>query len=387
MIRGPEVASRDEMESLVELSEVCFPKDRDAGGMLPRWPHCFMSNSTPFVIRDGGRIVSQVICVDQSVMVGSKTLRVGGISGVCTHPDYRGRGFMTKLLRYAIAYMRTQGFAISDLGGDTQRYRRFGWENAGRRCVYRITKRSLSATAPPEGFVALPYEPTQANLTSTLTLHNQEGWGLRRDEALHRALLGRLGKETWLCAFGDRLECYAVVERSAEYVKIVEVAGSEDGFHFLVQHLCDLGTEALSVSLPFGHHLSRRAWSLSSGFHISPLRMIRLLNLKETLEVFADQMAERFSSLGLEGERRVCLAVRDVGGEQKVSVEFTGESVSVHDRAGSSCKGVVSLSPGSMAAFLFGPLGPSVVGPLPERAQFIESVLPLDFYLWENEGV
>jgi len=387
MVRGPEVASREEMQSLVELSEVCFPKDRDAGGMLPRWPHCFTSNSIPFVIRDGGRIVSQVICVDQSVMVGSKDLRVGGISSVCTHPDYRGRGFMTKLLRYAVAYMRTHGFAISDLGGDTQRYRRFGWENAGRRCVYRITKRSLSASPSPEGFVASRYEPTEANLTSTLLLHNREGSGLRRDKALHRALLGRLGKETWLCTFGDRLECYAVVERSAEYAKIVEVAGTEDGFHFLVQHLCDLGPQALSVSLPFGHRLSRRAWLLSNGFYISPLRMIRLLNLKETLEVFADQLAARFSSLGLEGERRVCLAVRDARGEQKVSVEFTGDSVSVYDRTDSSCKAVVSLSPGSMASFLFGPLPPSVVTPIPERARFIESVLPLDFYLWENEGV
>jgi len=41
MTDGPFRASLDDFDSIVKLSDECFPHDKDSGGMLTRWPHCF----------------------------------------------------------------------------------------------------------------------------------------------------------------------------------------------------------------------------------------------------------------------------------------------------------------------------------------------------------
>ena len=385
-IGEPEVGSRDDIESIIELAELCFPKDRDAGGMLPRWPHCFTENSIPFLIRDGRRTVSQVICVRQQVMVGTRTLRVGGISSVCTHPDYRRRGLMTKLLSYVIAYMKREGFAVSDLGGDTQRYRRFGWENAGQRYVYRITPRSMSASRPPHGFTVSRYSGTEEEVFSTLRLHQSAGWGIRRERELHRLLLNRAGKETWLSWHGQEVSSYMVVDRSQENVRVLEVAGSAEGLHSLAQFFIDGGAPSLEVALPAQHPLTPKALSISSGYHISTMRMIRVLNLAQTLQTFVDQLGTKFLSTGIKGPKKVSLAMRDNHRIEHIVIEFSAEATLV-SLVHSSTRPMILLGPGEMAAFLFGPLPPSSFTRIPSQSRFFESLLPLNLYLWENEGV
>ena len=41
--------------------------------------------------------------------------------------------------------MNRAGYAVSVLGGDRQRYARFGWQNGGVRQVFDVTTRSLGA--------------------------------------------------------------------------------------------------------------------------------------------------------------------------------------------------------------------------------------------------
>jgi hypothetical protein len=42
MTDGSFRASLDDFDSIMKLADECFPHDRDSGGMLARWPHCFL---------------------------------------------------------------------------------------------------------------------------------------------------------------------------------------------------------------------------------------------------------------------------------------------------------------------------------------------------------
>ena len=159
MIQGPMRASLDDFDSIIELVDECFSHDRDSGGMLARWPHCYIPQHEKIrnclIFKDGSKVVSLVEYVDQIVLVNESEIKVAGITAIATWPTYRGRGFMTKLLKHCIPLMREEGYAFSDLGGDRQRYGRFGWENGGREWRFRITPRSLHTVKAPSGLVLL----------------------------------------------------------------------------------------------------------------------------------------------------------------------------------------------------------------------------------------
>jgi predicted N-acetyltransferase YhbS len=99
--------------------------------------------ASAFVIERDGQIVSHVGLYPLEVVVHGVTWPIGGIGGVGTLPEERGKGHMTALLERAIDVMRESDIPLSWLAGDRQRYNAFGWERAGQ--VYELTfsRRSL----------------------------------------------------------------------------------------------------------------------------------------------------------------------------------------------------------------------------------------------------
>lgn len=59
--------------------------------------------STPFVRREGGRVVGHVGLVELPLVIGGRPVAVGSIHAVCTDPERRRRGLGRALLREALA--------------------------------------------------------------------------------------------------------------------------------------------------------------------------------------------------------------------------------------------------------------------------------------------
>lgn len=110
-------------------------------------PH--ISKPTPevcawgYVVEENGKIVSHVGVYPIEVVTAGVPLKLGGIGGVSTAVEARGKGYMTQLLYHAIDEMRAQGYAASWLGGDRQRYNSFGWEVAALSYQLIFSERSL----------------------------------------------------------------------------------------------------------------------------------------------------------------------------------------------------------------------------------------------------
>ena len=102
-----------ELEQTVELSCVAFNPD----GHERYWQYIKgdssyrLSQTRVVVVND--KVVSTLRVWERRMWVGASLVTVGGIGGVCTHPNYRGVGYASALMRDTIDYLRTIG---CDLG-------------------------------------------------------------------------------------------------------------------------------------------------------------------------------------------------------------------------------------------------------------------------------
>ncbi len=386
MIIGPLRASLDDFDSIAEIANECFPYDRDNGGIVVRWPHCFFPKDEKLknclVMKDGSKVVSLVEYVDQTLRVDGGNLKTAGISIVSTWPSYRRLGLMTKLLNYCVSLMREEGYAMSDLNGDRQRYGHFGWERAGRQWRFDVTRRSLGDLEAAKGHSVSPYGASKDETKAIIAIHEKETMGLKRSRSLYEMLYGRVGRQVWLSRSGERVDAYAVINPHEQV--IVEFGGSPEGTRAILGHLIEnVGSEVLHVNSPWSHPLNATFFSASSGWHVTSQRMIKIIDLKATLRGFAHQLGQRYRDLGFRGSHTVTLAVE--GTKQQVKIEFSPEEVNVGKASDSSSS--LTLSDRQMVRLILGLGTPSSEFKLPPKARFLESLLPVDFFIWENESV
>ena len=108
-----------------------------------------------------------------------------------------------------------------------------------------------------------------------------------------------------------------------------------------------------------------------------------MVDLELTLRGFAHQLAQRYCDLGFQGSRTIALAIE--GTKQRVEIEFSTDGVTI--RRASDFPKPLTLSDRQMVRLIFGPGKPSSEFRLPSNIQFLEALLPVDFYIWENESV
>jgi|APSaa5957512622_1039677.scaffolds.fasta_scaffold19916_3 predicted N-acetyltransferase YhbS len=90
-------------------------------------------------VRVDGRIRAVVGLFPLHWHVGATQLKVGGIGGVSTHSTVRGKGYMKVLMNHCVEKMQTEGYHLSWLGGQRQRYGYFGFEKCGQQLSVSLT--------------------------------------------------------------------------------------------------------------------------------------------------------------------------------------------------------------------------------------------------------
>ncbi|MCD6350611.1 MAG: GNAT family N-acetyltransferase [Armatimonadetes bacterium] len=109
----------------------------DRHGTLLEDLECFL------VLERDGKIVSHVATFPMDLVVGLARIKCGGVGAVATLPEERGKGYMGRLMRESVKRMNDEGYSLSVLWGDQQRYRTFGYETCGVKYVLHVTQRAL----------------------------------------------------------------------------------------------------------------------------------------------------------------------------------------------------------------------------------------------------
>jgi predicted N-acetyltransferase YhbS len=135
----------EELDSFIRFLDRCY--GFSPGMFEESCPHVYRPTpelcAATYVVEREGRIVSHVGIYPLEVVVHGVVWPIGGIGGVGTLPEERGKGHMTRLLYTAIDAMREAETPLSWLGGDRQRYNAFGWERAGQTYELTFSRRSL----------------------------------------------------------------------------------------------------------------------------------------------------------------------------------------------------------------------------------------------------
>jgi len=150
------------------LLTTCFTKPEDAvfkdqRYFIEPYPH-------RWVIRDTqGYIIAHIGVHEKTVEADGRHFRIGGIAEVCVHPEYRGRGFVKKMLSCVHDWLIRNKFDFALLFGDPCIYGSSGYVQVdnlahddatatGERCSSQSPAmvRPLTETPWPGGEAYLP---------------------------------------------------------------------------------------------------------------------------------------------------------------------------------------------------------------------------------------
>lgn len=305
----------DEFEEFMRFLERCYGHSRD---FFPRaYPQLYRPDPDALecfmVLEVDGKIVSHVGLYPLDVRSFGCRVMTGGIGGVATLPEYRGRGYMSRLLRHAISTMRERGWPLSALGGDRQRYMTFGWERAGLKVNLTLTRRSLewAGVKPEEVREVSPEEaaPVVERLHRSLPLRVE-----RRKTTF---LLRKQGVRCWLSEKG-----YVLTSGEIGNQRVFEVVSMEGREAELIYGVLERTFGGSATVVMSAHDTERlgRLLKAASSWSFEPDWQYRINDLYGLLKAFEPLLSERAKalpdldiSIGLRWEGEVDAATISVG--------------------------------------------------------------------------
>ena len=99
-------------EEVKELWRLCFD---DSEAFTELYFRMRYSEKVNIAIREGGRVVSALQMLPYPMTFCNRTVPTSYVSGACTHPDFREKGLMRRLLAKAFETMRREGVVFSTL--------------------------------------------------------------------------------------------------------------------------------------------------------------------------------------------------------------------------------------------------------------------------------
>ena len=271
-----------EWEEFQNFLERCYGHSR---GFFPRhYPQLYRQDEDAlacfFVLEKDGKIVSHVGLFPLECVAFGCRVKVGGIGGVSTLPEERGKGYMSRLLRHVIAQMKDRGWPLSGLGGDRQRYNAFGWEVAGLKYTLRFTRRSMdrAEVRPTEVREVMPEEAVfeVERLLRTLPLRVE-----RRQAS---PILRKPGIRAWLSEDGYLLskgEGFG----SVQVLELASPTGREPELVRAVVEQC-FGAEAVLQVSAWDRERLKRLLPPAAWWNAEPDWVYRIVDLAGLLEAY-----------------------------------------------------------------------------------------------------
>jgi len=140
-MEGPRGTRKEEFNQVMKLVNYVFRESSNKPPNMEKWfPLLFNDDNLENmrIIWQDDRPVSHLgISESEIAIYGCKT-KIGSIGSVCTHPEYRKRGFASLLLEDGIKKMDKDGVDIILISGERNLYKRAGCVEAGKVYKFKI---------------------------------------------------------------------------------------------------------------------------------------------------------------------------------------------------------------------------------------------------------
>ena len=145
------IINKNEFEDLMNLMNLSFDfktEEEKFEHILPKYYFKDNENMVHFGLYEGDKLVSSIGVYPLDFVRNGKVLKSAMIGAVSTHPDYRGKGYFTKLMNEVMEYCNDK-FDVICLTGKRERYNRFGFEYSGLSANFKIIKDSKNPCKTP----------------------------------------------------------------------------------------------------------------------------------------------------------------------------------------------------------------------------------------------
>ncbi|HEU5140111.1 MAG TPA: GNAT family N-acetyltransferase [Bacillales bacterium] len=116
----------DEYQQAAELANLVFGKT-DLSPMETAFPKLFSpALGQCFGAVEDGKLVAFMGLVPSFLRIHEAKVKTYSLGSVCTHPDYRGRGYASRILAEIRKHIEEAGASLLFVSGDRPLYRRFG---------------------------------------------------------------------------------------------------------------------------------------------------------------------------------------------------------------------------------------------------------------------
>lgn len=345
---------------------------------------------------EGSEVVSWLYVIDVWLHYGSSRVLAGGVAGVFTPREHRGKGFSAATIRYTIEWMREQGYPISALFGIFEYYHRFGYATFMGEHTVTLSLRNASRVEAEEldwevsedqGYcrreIAQLYESVNTRWPGARVRDPSSWSGFRKGVSWEHPAKPLVIKRE------GRVIAYAALERwpSPEEFLVAEV-GAEDHstslYRALLKTLFKLALEErkshIKVHAPVNHPFVRVAracgCTVESFYPWSGGGMARVIRLRELLEPITGELQRR--SLGVKG----ALTLRVEGDE----VTLKADDGLLEVTEGCESNHLVELDPGKAAQLILGYMGADEIPVAIEERRMLSTLFKSEEpYVWQPD--
>ena len=206
---GPRALRMEEYPAAMKFVDAIFRPD-NPGAMAKGYPHVFDKDNIEnmrVIVKDG-EIISHTSIYLSTIRSRDLVFKMGGISAVGTHPDYRGQGLAGSVMRDCIEVMRERGCHLSFLWTDLHDfYREFGYEPAGSFYLFKPDAAILSNASTDCEIV--DYSPEK--LPEIIEIHDRESLRTERTAKIYETYFSLPRIKALLALRDGKVSAYAVM--------------------------------------------------------------------------------------------------------------------------------------------------------------------------------
>ena len=265
MIDGPRAAKIEELPQIVKLTSWIFGFEKYGLYEDSLLPHVFCSRNIENlrVIAVNGEVVSHLAIWKGWLYIYGIKLKVGLVGCVCTHPNYRMKGYASALVKDAFMKMSKDGVDLVMISGARSLYSRAGCVEAGILYDYRIPVSILKdLTSGLEWLKVERY--TEDKILDLVNVYQREPVRFRRSLEEFKMLAGRVHLEVqgllniFISYLADKPISYVALtgglwEKAMSELTVPEYAGSRIAIiRTLYEASKILGAEYIKLLIPYG---------------------------------------------------------------------------------------------------------------------------------------
>jgi len=333
-----------------------------------------------WALREEGSIRAIVGVFPLTWKLGDATLRIAGVGGVSCHPRYRKRGFMGQLMRHCVEAMREEGYPLSWLGGQRQRYGYYGYEKCGIN--YQLSLAPINVRHVfGDGDLGIEFRPLErqdrTHLQGVIGLHDaQPIRGVRPRERFYNMLLSWYHKPHIAISPDSRMIGYVVANGNGDRItEILAVNEGEPELQIAAAWVQQHGEATFDLA-PSNRLLPKLA-AVCGGMSVHSSGNWQIFDWAAALDALLKAQCTLIPLI----DGAVVIEIADYG---KVLLEVAGGSARC---IRSDAAPALQTDAFTAMRLLFGPLPPATVLALPQAAAALEQWCPLPLFWGRQDGV